>query len=229
MKNLISLAALAIATLSIPTIAAAQDAMPTAMAAPTVADAEAFLAKAEKDLFDFSVEGAKVAWINATYITDDTDALAARYGEIGTEKAVQYALEAAKFQNVAGLSAETRRKLDILRGGLVLPAPTTDGAAKELSEIATKLNSAYGKGRGSGFGSGKSWLMPKALSINKANNQGSSKSERQQNQRSDGTDHQKISVAEWFGEFPEQAKHCKDQARQQNGERNSNFPLPASP
>ena len=148
MKNLVSLAALAIATISIPSIAAAQDAMPAAMAAPTVTDAEAFLAKAEKDLFDFSVEGAKVAWINATYITDDTDALAARYGEIGTEKAVQYALEAAKYQNVAGLSAEMKRKLDILRGGLVLPAPTTEGAAKELSEIATKLNSAYGKGKG---------------------------------------------------------------------------------
>ena len=148
MKTLVSIAALAIASLSLPSIAAAQDSAATATAAPTVADAEAFLAKAEKDLFDFSIEGAQVAWINATYITDDTDALAAKYGEIGTEKSVQYALEAAKYQNVAGLSAETKRKLDILRGGLVLPAPTTEGAAKELSEIATKLNSAYGKGKG---------------------------------------------------------------------------------
>ena len=146
MKTLVSIAALAIASLSLPSIATAQDS--AAIAAPTVADAEAFLAKAEKDLFDFSIEGAQVAWINATYITDDTDALAAKYGEIGTEKSVQYALEAAKYQNVAGLSAETKRKLDILRGGLVLPAPTTEGTAKELSEIATKLNSAYGKGKG---------------------------------------------------------------------------------
>lgn len=148
MNNLVSLAALAIATISMPTSAFAQDAAAIAIASPTIADAEAFLASAEKDLFDFSVEGARVAWINATYITDDTDALAAKYGEIGTEKAVQYALEAAKYQNVAGLSAEAKRKLDILRGGLVLPAPTTEGAAKELSEIATRLNSAYGKGKG---------------------------------------------------------------------------------
>jgi peptidyl-dipeptidase A len=147
MKNLVSIAALAVATLSVPQFAVAQTGAAT-VAAPTVADAEAFIAAAEKDLFDFSVEGARVAWINSTYITDDTDALAAKYGEIGTEKAVKYALEAAKYQNVAGLSAETRRKLDILRGGLVLPAPTTPGAAKELSEIATKLNSAYGKGKG---------------------------------------------------------------------------------
>ncbi|MEP7350458.1 MAG: M2 family metallopeptidase [Sphingorhabdus sp.] len=154
MKNLVSLAALAVATMSAPAIAtevAVQDATAvatTAVAEPTVADAETFIAKAEKDLFDFSVEGARVSWVNLTFITDDTDALAAKYGEIGTEKAVQYALEAAKYQNVAGLSAETKRKLDILRGGLVLPAPTTAGAAKELSEIATRLNSAYGKGKG---------------------------------------------------------------------------------
>jgi peptidyl-dipeptidase A len=117
-------------------------------AAPTVADAEVFIAKAEKDLFDFSVEAGRVNWVNSTFITDDTDALAAKYGEIGTEKSVKYALEAAKYQNVAGLSTETKRKLDILRGGLVLPAPTTEGAAAELSTIATKLNSAYGKGKG---------------------------------------------------------------------------------
>ncbi|RDV06766.1 peptidase M2 family protein [Sphingorhabdus pulchriflava] len=140
MKNFVSAVALAAALISTPVMA--QD------AAPTVADAEAFLAKVEKDLFDFSVEGGRVAWINSTYITDDTDALAAKYGEIGTEKSVKYALEAAKYQKVAGLSAETSRKLDILRGGLVLPAPTKDGAAAELSTIATKLNSTYGKGKG---------------------------------------------------------------------------------
>ena len=140
MKKFVSTVALAAALVSAP--AMAQN------AAPSSADAEAFIAKAEKDLFDFSIEGGRVAWINSTYITDDTDALAARYGEIGTEKAVAYALEAAKFQNVAGLSAENKRKLDILRGGLVLPAPTKEGAAAELSTIATKLNSTYGKGKG---------------------------------------------------------------------------------
>lgn len=147
MKNLVSLVALSVATISIPSVASAQDAAVMGVA-PSAAEAEAFLTRAEKDLFDFSIEGSRVSWINNTYITDDTDALAAKYGEIGTEKSVQYALEAAKYQNASGLSAESKRKLDILRGGLVLPAPTKPGAAKELSEIATKLNSAYGKGKG---------------------------------------------------------------------------------
>ena len=147
MKILVSIAALACASLSVPTAAMAQDAT-TAAAAPTVSDADAFVARAEKDLFAFSVEGGRVAWINATYLTDDTDAIAARYGEIGTEKAVGYALEAAKYQALPGLSYDTKRKLDILRGGIVLPAPTTPGAAAELATISTKLQSSYGKGRG---------------------------------------------------------------------------------
>lgn len=147
MKKLVSLAALAAASITIPSVAFAQSA-DVVTTAPSIAEAEAFLARAEKDLFDFSVEGGRVAWVNSTYITDDTDALAAKYGEIGTEKSVQYALEAAKYQNVSGLSSEAKRKLDILRGGLVLPAPTTPGAAKELAEIATRLNSSYGKGKG---------------------------------------------------------------------------------
>lgn len=121
----------------------------TAPAYPmTPAGADAFIAAAEKDLFDYSIEASQVYWVNATYITEDTDALAARVGAIGTEKSVAYALEAAKYAKVPGLSADTRRKLDILRNGIVLPAPTTPGAATELNEIATSLNSQYGKGKG---------------------------------------------------------------------------------
>jgi len=117
-------------------------------AAPTKAEADAFVARAEKELADFGIESARVSWINNTYITDDTDALSAKYGAVGTEMSVKFAKEAARYQSVAGLSYDTKRKLDILRGGLVLPAPTTPGAATELSEIATRLNSTYGKGKG---------------------------------------------------------------------------------
>jgi peptidyl-dipeptidase A len=119
-----------------------------ATGAATAADADTFVAKAEKDLADFSIDAARVSWINNTYITDDTDALSAKYGTIGTEMSVKFAKEAARYQNVPGLSFDTKRKLDTLRGGLVLPAPTTPGAAAELSEIATRLNSTYGKGKG---------------------------------------------------------------------------------
>lgn len=116
--------------------------------APTAADADAFVAQVEKDFYAFNLTANRVAWINATYITDDTDALAAEYGARGTEMAVKYALEAAKFQDVPDLSPDTKRKLDILRAAITLPAPTRAGAADELSEIATRIGSEYGKGKG---------------------------------------------------------------------------------
>ncbi len=127
----------------------ATPATPAAAApAPTAAEADAFVASVEKEAGDFSVYGAQVAWINATYITDDTDAVAARVGAEGTEMGVRFAKGAARFDGVAGIGYDTRRKLDFLKQGLVLPAPDTPGAAKELNDIATRLQSAYGKGRG---------------------------------------------------------------------------------
>ncbi|MCC2976191.1 M2 family metallopeptidase [Sphingomonas sp. PL-96] len=119
-----------------------------ATTAPTAADADALVARAEKEMADFSVDAARIAWVNATYITDDTDALAAKSGAIGTEMGVRYALEAAKFDAVKGLSYDTRRKLDIMKNGLTLPAPTRPGAAQQLSDLATRMASSYGKGRG---------------------------------------------------------------------------------
>jgi len=150
MKVLASVAALALAAgLAVP--AAAQDAS-AASEAPaypmTPQGAADFVAAVEKDLFDFSVEAARVAWVNATYITYDTDALNARYGAIGTEKSVRYALDAAKYAQVSGLDPVVARKLDMLRNGIVLPAPTTPGAAEELNTIATDLASQYGRGKG---------------------------------------------------------------------------------
>ena len=121
---------------------------PAAGAYPMTPDgARAFVAAVEKDLFDLSVIGGRAAWINATYINDDSDALAAYFGTIGTEKGVKYASEAARYSQVQGLDFDTSRKLNILRGALVLAAPTTPGVAAELNNITTKLQSTYGKGR----------------------------------------------------------------------------------
>ncbi|MFC3311134.1 M2 family metallopeptidase [Blastomonas aquatica] len=147
LPSIVSIIALAGAACSVPAFAddAVQQSVP---AKPTAADAEAFVTAAEKEMYDYIISASRVFWVNATYLTDDTNALAAETGAKGTEMQVRFALEAAKYTNVAGLSDETRRKLDKLRGGIVLPAPTTEGAATELNTIATNLQSIYGKGRG---------------------------------------------------------------------------------
>ena len=152
MKTLASIAVLTLAAcLSLPA-AAQPGGTPASAETPafplTPQGATDFVAAVEQDLFDFSLEASQVAWINATYITEDTDALNARYGAIYTEKSVQYALGAARYAPVRGLDPVVARKLDILRVGIVLPAPTTPGAAAELNTIATNLASQYGKGKG---------------------------------------------------------------------------------
>jgi peptidyl-dipeptidase A len=152
MKRSLALLALAgTAGLAICTAALAQgggDQAPAAQAAarPTAADADAFVARAEHELADFSVINARAQWVNQTYITQDTDALAAYFGTIGTEMGVRYAGDAAHYVDVPGLGADTRRKLNLLRNGLVLAAPTTPGAAAELNRISTDLGSQYGRG-----------------------------------------------------------------------------------
>jgi len=147
----LSVIALTIALIASP--ATAKDKKPAAEAATktvalTAADADAFVAAAEKQLAEYSIDASRIQWVNATYITDDTDALAAKSGAEGTELAVKLALEAARFQKVAGLSPDTIRKLDLLRGTITLPAPTKPGAADELATIVTRMSSQYGKGKG---------------------------------------------------------------------------------
>ena len=130
-------------------VAAADAAQPPAEAGPaTIEDARAFVARAEKELGDYAVINSRAQWVNATYITEDTDALATHFGTIGTEMQVRFANEAARYAQVPGLDYDTKRKLDILRGVLTLPAPTTPGAAAELNTISTRLQSTYSKGRG---------------------------------------------------------------------------------
>ena len=125
--------------------AATESAVETAL---TPADADAWVAEVEADLNAFSKEAGHVYWLNATNLNHDSNTLAAKYGAEATLKSVAYANEAAKYARIEGLSEETARKLDMLRNGITMPAPTRAGAAEELSGIATKLGSDYGQGRG---------------------------------------------------------------------------------
>ena len=145
-RNAISLAALAAALFTVP--AFAQTAAPASAPAPTAAQADTFVADAEKQLDALSVPVARAAWVNATYITDDTDALAAASGAQYTELQVKLATEAAKYRKLSGLSTDTARKLDLLLNGIVLPAPSRTGAADEVATLVTGMSSNYGKGKG---------------------------------------------------------------------------------
>ncbi len=115
-------------------------------------DPAAFLARAEKELSDYSDYAARVAWVNSNFITDDTDWLNARAGSEGTLLSVRLANETKQFEGVPMTPAQ-KRKMDILRSGITMPAPSTGTpdqqkqVADELNRILTDLQSTYGKGK----------------------------------------------------------------------------------
>jgi peptidyl-dipeptidase A len=147
-KGISTLALAATFVLSAAPLPAVAQARPAAQKQLTAADADAFVLQVEKDFYGFNLEAGRVAWIQATYINDDSNFLAAAYGARGTEMAVRWALEAAKYQKVKGLSYDTLRKLNILRTAITLPAPTRAGAAVLLSDISTRIGAQYGVGKG---------------------------------------------------------------------------------
>ena len=113
----VSLAALMLSPASAP---AAQ----APAAEPTPEGARAYVAAAEKDLHELGLIGARAAWVNETYVNDDTDAVATYFGAIGNRERAQIRQQAARFAAVPGLDPDTKRKLDLLRGSLGLAAPT---------------------------------------------------------------------------------------------------------
>lgn len=113
---------------------------------PTAAEATAFVADAEKQLAEASEYAGRVAWVRATNITYDTMWLEAKANAEYTELSVKLANEAARFNDV-DVPFDVRRKLNILTQGIVLPAPNKPGAATELAEITTRLDSTYATGK----------------------------------------------------------------------------------
>lgn len=111
----------------------------------TAQDAEKFLATTEQELVQLNLEGSRAAWINANFITQDTSALAAAADQKSTEAGVRFAMQAAKFDAVE-VSADQRRKLNILKQSLVMPAPQDSAKSAELAKIGAELSSLYGKG-----------------------------------------------------------------------------------
>ncbi len=122
----------------------------TAAAAPdfpvTPAGAVAFVASAEERLAALSEEAARIQWTRATNITFDTMWLESKINAEYTELQVELANKAAAFNEVQ-VSGDVRRKLNLLRLGIVLPAPNRPGAATELAEITTRLDSTYATGK----------------------------------------------------------------------------------
>ena len=112
----------------------------------TTAEAEDFMKHAEARLLDLSVNAARADWVKATYITDDTEILAAQADERAIAAQVGFAKQATRFDGLS-LSPELARKMQLLKVSLVMPTPADPHASAEVTEIASRMEGAYGKGK----------------------------------------------------------------------------------
>jgi len=113
---------------------------------PSLQEAKEFLEDAEKDIVELSGFASKVYWIQANFITEDTNALAAMAGAQGAKLSTRLANEAKRFNGLT-LPADMRRKMDGLKRGSNFPAPEKEGAAEDLAKIMTDLEARYGTGK----------------------------------------------------------------------------------
>jgi len=140
---------ISLAAASLAAMAAALGPSPArAQAADTPETARDFTRAAEARFNQLLVEDAQASWVYQTYITPDTEALAARSSSALTQFNVETAKRAAAFADLPGLDSDTARKLSRMRTLIVTPAPTRPGAADEAARLQTRLQGIYGKGQG---------------------------------------------------------------------------------
>jgi peptidyl-dipeptidase A len=114
---------------------------------PATADEVAkFLAEAETKLLALAILQQRAEWVKSTYITDDTEQLAAVANQRLIEATVQYAKQATRYDKLQ-LPADLRRKLDLLKLAITLPAPSDPKKSAELTQIVARMEGMYGKGK----------------------------------------------------------------------------------
>ncbi|MCX6628696.1 MAG: M2 family metallopeptidase [Candidatus Solibacter sp.] len=112
----------------------------------TPEEARKFINDAEQKLLLLGVDAARADWIKSTYITDDTEAIAAKLDEKAIAAAVVYVKQATRFEGLK-LDAETARKLKLLKLSLTLATPADPRESEELTRIVTGMEGTYGKGK----------------------------------------------------------------------------------
>jgi peptidyl-dipeptidase A len=143
--GLLGITGIAIACLGLLTPMEARAAA-AAPAPPTAAEAQKFVAEAEVRLRILATDSQRASWVQETYITSDTEVLTAQANEKLIAAGVELAKQASRWNGVT-LPPELRRKLNLLKNGLTLAAPSDPQKTAELSRLAASLDSMYGAGK----------------------------------------------------------------------------------
>jgi peptidyl-dipeptidase A len=112
----------------------------------TPEEARNFINDAEQKLLLLGIDSGRADWIKSTYITDDTEAIAAKLDEKAIAAAVAYAKQATRFDGLK-LDAETARKIKLLKLSLTIATPADPKESEELTRIVSGMEGTYGKGK----------------------------------------------------------------------------------
>jgi len=126
--------------------ALAGSALLSAQSAPGADEARKFLADMNRDMLRLINEANRAGWVQSTYITPDTELLAARANELLVNAVTKYAKDARRFDGVQ-LPASDRRQFDVLKNSLTMSAPPDAKEAEELTRLVASMEGAYGSGK----------------------------------------------------------------------------------
>jgi peptidyl-dipeptidase A len=141
----ISSACLIASALAAAGVSARLDAQPQSSGNAT-SDPRAFLAEVDRELLRLGTAANRAGWTQATYITPDTEIMAAQANEALVRASTDFAKRASNFRD-AQLSPSERRQLELLRTSLTMAAPPDAKEAEELTRLAAAMEGAYGRGR----------------------------------------------------------------------------------
>jgi peptidyl-dipeptidase A len=140
---------------------------PKATGPVSAAGADKFVSQSEQKLQELGIKAQRAGWVNETFITDDTDAMAADVSDELTALGTQFAKEAVKFDKIKA-SFDTKRKLKLLKLALTVPAPNDPAERKKMTDILVSMNGSYGKGKYCPEGEKTQDGQPKCYTLNDA-------------------------------------------------------------
>ena len=117
-----------------------------AMSQKQTEEAKKFIEDAEAKLLEVNVEASRADWVKDTYITEDTEILAAKADERAINAGVELAKQATRFDHLK-LPEELARKMKLLKLSLTLATPSDPKESAELTQIVSSLEGTYGKGK----------------------------------------------------------------------------------
>jgi peptidyl-dipeptidase A len=114
--------------------------------AATPEEARKFIEAAETRLLDLMIKAQRTEWVHETFITDDTETMAAEADQALKAATADLAAQAGRFDRLK-LPDDVARKFMLLKHAVDIPAPKNPAAQTELSQILASLQSDYGKGK----------------------------------------------------------------------------------